>query len=95
MVDQVWVKIWICLKGFELCPLLTDGTLLIGASSLAGRSWQGSVWIYSEPEHAPNEAFCKAGVQTEAGITDVKWVADKRIVVTSDSGEVYRLTKSE
>ncbi|XP_017271452.1 methylosome protein 50 [Kryptolebias marmoratus] len=74
-----------------------DGTLLIGASSLSGRNWQGSVWIYSEPEQAPNEGFCKAGVQTEAGVTDVKWVAERGIVVASDSGalELWELAEDE
>lgn len=65
----------------------TDGTLLLGASSLSGRSWQGSVWIFSDPSKAPNEELCKAGVQTEAGVTDVKWVSEKGVVVASDSGE--------
>ncbi|XP_061640543.1 methylosome protein WDR77-like [Phyllopteryx taeniolatus] len=75
----------------------TDGTLLLGASSLTGRSWQGSVWIYSNPEQAPNEGFCKAGVQTETGITDVKWVSEKGVVVASDSGalELWELTEEE
>lgn len=74
-----------------------DGTLLLGASSLAGRSWQGSVWIYSDPEQAPNEGFCKAGVQTEAGVTDVKWVSEKGVVVASDSGalELWELAEDE
>ncbi|KAM9759824.1 methylosome protein WDR77 [Menidia menidia] len=74
-----------------------DGTLLLGTSSLSGRNWQGSVWIYSEPEQAPNEGFCKAGVQTESGITDVKWVADQKIVVASDSGalELWELAEDE
>lgn len=67
--------------------LFSDGTLLLGASSLSGRSWQGSVWIYSDPNQAPNEGFCKAGVQTEAGVTDVKWVSEKGVVVASDSGK--------
>ncbi|XP_015231526.1 PREDICTED: methylosome protein 50 [Cyprinodon variegatus] len=74
-----------------------DGTLLLGASSLSGRNWQGSVWIYSEPEQAPSEGFCKAGVQTEAGVTDVKWVAEKVVAVASDSGalELWELAEDE
>ncbi|XP_028261409.1 methylosome protein WDR77 [Parambassis ranga] len=74
-----------------------DGTLLLGASSLSGRTWQGSVWIYSDPEQAPSEGFCKAGVQTETGVTDVKWVSDKGVVVASDSGalEFWELTEDE
>ncbi|MED6262007.1 Methylosome protein 50 [Ataeniobius toweri] len=74
-----------------------DGTLLLGASSLSGRNWQGSVWIYSEPEQAPSEGFCKAGVQTEAGLTDVKWVAEKGVAVASDSGalELWELAEDE
>ncbi|XP_012714625.2 methylosome protein 50 [Fundulus heteroclitus] len=74
-----------------------DGTLLLGASSLCGRNWQGSVWIYSEPQQAPSEGLCKAGVQTEAGVTDVKWVAEKAVAVASDSGalELWELAEDE
>ncbi|KAM9410225.1 methylosome protein WDR77 [Pholidichthys leucotaenia] len=74
-----------------------DGTLLLGASNLTGRNWQGSVWIYSDPEQAPNEGFCKAGVQTEAGVTDAKWVSEKGVVVASDSGalELWELAEDE
>lgn len=74
-----------------------DGTMLLGASSLTGRSWQGSVWIYSSPEQAPNEGFCKAGVQTEAGVIDAKWASEKSVVVASDSGalEFWELAEDE
>ncbi|KAM3877826.1 methylosome protein WDR77 [Diretmus argenteus] len=74
-----------------------DGTLLIGASSLTGRCWLGSIWIYSDPEQAPNEGFCKAGVQTEAGVADVKWVSEKGVLVASDSGalELWELAEDE
>lgn len=64
-----------------------DGTLLLGASSLTGRCWQGSIWVYSDPKQSPNEGFCKAGVQTEAGVTEAKWVSERGILVASDSGK--------
>ncbi|KAM6979994.1 methylosome protein WDR77 [Aplochiton taeniatus] len=74
-----------------------DGTLLLGASSLTGRCWQGSIWIYSDPKQSPNEGFCKAGVQTEAGISEVKWVSQKGVIVASDSGavELWELAEDE
>lgn len=65
----------------------SDGSLLLGTSSMSGRCWLGSVWVYSDPSKAPNEELCKAGVQTAAGVTDVKWVSDKGVVAASDSGK--------
>lgn len=65
---------------------VVDGTLLLAASSLAGRCWQGSLWVYSDPKLAPSEGFCKAGVQTEAGITDARWISDRAVLLASDAG---------
>lgn len=74
-----------------------DGTLLLGASSLSGRSWQGSVWVYSDPKLAPSEGYCKAGVQTEAGITDARWISERTLLLASDAGsvELWELAEDE
>uniref|UniRef100_A0A8C0H138 Methylosome protein WDR77 n=1 Tax=Chelonoidis abingdonii TaxID=106734 RepID=A0A8C0H138_CHEAB len=66
-------------------PTVSDRTTL---TRLSGCCWVGSIWIFKDPEWAPNEGFCSTGVQTEAGVADLKCVADKGILVASDSGAV-------
>ncbi|KAM6333326.1 methylosome protein WDR77 [Alca torda] len=74
-----------------------DGVLLLGASGLSGRCWTGSLWVFADPRRAPSEGFCTAGVQTEAGVADLRWVADRGILVASDSGavELWELDENE
>lgn len=74
------------------CVCIVDGTLLLAASSLAGRCWQGSLWVYSDPKLAPSEGFCKAGVQTEAGITDARWISDRAVLLASDTGVTTQMS---
>ncbi|NXD12040.1 MEP50 protein, partial [Nothocercus nigrocapillus] len=56
-----------------------------------------SLWVFGDPRRAPSEGFCTAGVQTEAGVADLCWVADKGILVASDSGavELWELDEKE
>uniref|UniRef100_UPI00398EA24D methylosome protein WDR77-like n=1 Tax=Pristiophorus japonicus TaxID=55135 RepID=UPI00398EA24D len=74
-----------------------DGALLLGASTLSGRSWLGSIWLFKDPLKAPNEGFCTVGVQTQAGVVDTCWVSDREILVASDSGavELWEVAESE
>ncbi|XP_040279797.1 methylosome protein 50 [Bufo bufo] len=65
-----------------------DGAMLLSASSLNSRTWEGSIWIFKDPTEAPNESLCTAGVQTETSIADVAWVLERGILVASDSGAV-------
>lgn len=63
-----------------------DGGLLLGASSLTGRYWYGSLWFYKSPEVAPDVEKCTAGVQLESGLHDACWVDSTRVLVGMDTG---------
>ncbi|XP_064618136.1 methylosome protein WDR77-like [Liolophura sinensis] len=65
-----------------------DGGILLGASSLTGRYWLGSIWFYENPDLAPDVEKCTAGVQLEAGISDLQWVDDTRVLVALDTGGI-------
>ncbi|KFP77775.1 Methylosome protein 50, partial [Acanthisitta chloris] len=54
-------------------------------------------WVFADPQRAPSEGFCTAGVQTEAGVADLCWVDDRGILVASDSGavELWELEENE
>ncbi|XP_033101853.1 methylosome protein 50-like [Anneissia japonica] len=75
---------------------ISDGSLILGASGLTGRYWAGSLWFYEDPNNAPTIERCSAGVQTEAGVTDIIWIDELRIAVASDTGavEIWQLVDS-
>jgi hypothetical protein len=64
-----------------------DGGLLLGASSLTGQYWLGSLWYYQDPSQAPDVEKCTAGVQLEAGIIDAKWLDSNKVIVGLDTGK--------
>lgn len=39
----------------------------MGCSSLTGRCWSGSVWVYDDPLQAPDIAASQASYQMQAG----------------------------
>uniref|UniRef100_A0A8C5LW25 Methylosome protein WDR77 n=1 Tax=Leptobrachium leishanense TaxID=445787 RepID=A0A8C5LW25_9ANUR len=81
----------------EACDYRRDGTLLLATSSLTGRTWGGSIWVFKDPANAPVESCCSCGVQTEAGVIDVAWVLEQGILVASDTGavELWEILENE
>ncbi|XP_060582794.1 methylosome protein WDR77-like [Ruditapes philippinarum] len=75
-------------KHLEVVQCHKDGGILLGASSLTGRYWYGSLWYYQNPQLAPDVEKCTAGVQLEAGLNDACWVDDTRVLVGLDTGGV-------
>ncbi|KAB0358924.1 hypothetical protein FD754_003080 [Muntiacus muntjak] len=61
-------------------PVCMERQLEAARYRLSGRCWAGSLWLFKDPCAAPNEGFCSAGVQMEAGVADLTWVGDRGIL---------------
>ena len=71
-----------------MCLLQIDGSLAVASSSLTGRTWAGSIWLFKDPTKAPNVSCCSSGSVTKTGTTDINWVDSRRLVLAADSGAV-------
>ena len=67
---------------------MEDGSLAVASSSLTGRSWAGSIWLFKDPTKAPDVSYCSSGSATKTGTTDIDWVDSRRLVLASDSGAI-------
>ena len=67
---------------------------MLGSSGLTGKFWAGSLWFYEDPGNAPDISKCSAGIQTEAGVTDIQWIDECRVAIASDSGGVSNVFKN-
>ncbi|XP_076466393.1 methylosome protein WDR77-like [Babylonia areolata] len=75
-------------KHLDVLKVHASGGVLVGASSLTGRYWLGSLWYYTNPDLAPDVDKCTAGVQLEAGLRDAAWVDAQKVLVGLDTGGV-------
>lgn len=69
-----------------------DGKLAIGSSKLTGRYWNGSLWLFKNPDQAPDSIYspeskhCSSCAATSAGCTDLQWLDERRLALASDNG---------
>ena len=54
-------------RHLETIVFTSSGDLILGASSLTGRYWTGSLWYYREPEKAPDPGLSLTGTDIESG----------------------------
>ena len=66
--------------------------MAIGSSRLTGRYWNGSLWLFKNPNQAPDNIYspdnkhCNSCAATNAGCTDVQWLDEQRLALASDNG---------
>lgn len=66
--------------------------MAIGSSRLTGRYWNGSLWLFKNPDQAPDNIYspdnshCSSCAATNAGCTDLQWLDEQRLALASDNG---------
>lgn len=70
-----------------------SGQLVVAASNLTGRSWNGLLAVFNDAAFAPNIPHIDYASLNEAGCTDVQWIDENRVVAATDAGtvEVWKL----
>ena len=74
-----------CFAAFPVC-FVADDELLVGASSLSGRYWFGSLHYYGSVGGAVNNEKYSAAVQLQSGLSDALWVDACHVLVGLDTG---------
>lgn len=75
---------------YDAVRINAAGNVLVAASNLTGREWNGSITLFSDITDAtsPGKRSTGATAETEAGVADVQWVDDRRFLAASDRGSV-------
>ena len=84
------------LTGVSLFPKHIDqislngdtGQLAVSASNLTGRTWNGVIAVFNDAKFAPNIPHLDYACVNEAGVTDIEWIDETRIVIGTDAGSV-------
>lgn len=64
----------------------------MGASSLTGKIWSGSIWLFNDPKLAPNAEKCLAGLEFENSIASGLWLDNgSKVIVGGDTGTMQLL----
>ncbi|KAK6629053.1 hypothetical protein RUM43_002870 [Polyplax serrata] len=79
-------------KNMDFLDINNDGLFLLGTSSLSGRIWSGSIWVFNTFPSVPNIESSIAGIDFETGVAVGLWSNNKNVVIGSDSGSLHHLT---
>ena len=64
----------------------------MGASSLTGRYWTGSVWYWNKAELAPDIEKCVIACEVNSGIGNLTVIDQTHIMLATDSGDISELS---